>query len=487
MSLAINTNFCGSYAGNVWGITDQCDKLAPTCEEYVARNPRSFDNTFWQINYIDVYKKPAQANSAVPLHLPSNSSILHPPASRTTTTTSTLAVSNNAVLPTRTRTITVSTVTQVISAAEPTRTSGGLADPAAIDGWTLLGCFGPLAGYKSFTQASSFPTMDNKACVASCAGHKYAGVSGETCYCADALGNATAVANDRCDMPCPGDPHSVCGGEVLLSASEQASSSSSAPGFMGIARTGSLLQNITLPDDVRSSQRLNPLLPRDDNNNNNVDEDHPPTVLRLLTVYGEISRDVPPGAPGKGASAPSGPRGGAANHQTAAATVTTSAVTVTFATVCPTDARRLITLEYVTTVTVTATAGRHCGGCATGMLTPTDVVPMTTYAQACDACGPRGERAVTLTVPRAMAAGPGGAHVMAVAVQTVVPVLASPSNSSSSPAITTPCSGPGPGASTAVPVVGAATAAVGSAAGFLRTLGCALALWLFVFEIGVIL
>ncbi|KAI0191733.1 mixed-linked glucanase [Xylaria flabelliformis] len=178
MSLVINTNFCGAYAGNIWGVADRCNELAPTCEEYVARNPRSFDNAFWEINYIDVYQKP----------VPIKSNSTSPPLFQNTTTTSTPVVSattspslspNDTGTITRTRTVTVTTVTQTIATTEPTQTGSAPANPATIDGWTLLGCFKTFAGGMPFSQIASNSTMDNKACVASCAGKKYAGVCGE--------------------------------------------------------------------------------------------------------------------------------------------------------------------------------------------------------------------------------------------------------------------------------------------------------------------
>lgn len=44
MSIIIQTNFCGDYAGSTWGVLDSCDRLAPTCQDFVANNPRAFEN-----------------------------------------------------------------------------------------------------------------------------------------------------------------------------------------------------------------------------------------------------------------------------------------------------------------------------------------------------------------------------------------------------------------------------------------------------------
>ncbi|KAI0457780.1 glycoside hydrolase family 16 protein [Xylaria acuta] len=449
MSLVINTNFCGAYAGNIWGVADKCNELAPTCEEYVAGNPSSFINAFWQINYIDIYQKPVPVNSTLPPPFPSNTTLPSPPLSATKSPS---VFGNGTAIISRTRTVTVTTITQIIATAEPTRTSGRLADPATINGWTLLGCFGSLAGYKSLSKVASSSTMDNEVCVASCAGHKYAGVSGETCYCADTLGDASAVANDMCDVPCPGNPHEVCGGGALSTSEKKTPFAG-----IGIARTNSTnIHNTTLLDSARPNIRVNPLLPR-----------AAPSDSILLTVYGKIDDDdVPPGAPGMGRNRSRGEVRGQA-------VTVTSAVTVTFTTICPTDAGRLATLEYITTLT-TRQPCRLCTAAA-------PAVPMTTCTETCDACGPHGESTVTLTVPEAVAAG---GRVVAVAVQTVVPVLrlnASLPLENAGYAVRPSISGD-------VPVVGAGAATtIGETAGFLQTLSYGLILWFVVFWIGIIL
>ncbi|KAJ3561480.1 hypothetical protein NPX13_g8928 [Xylaria arbuscula] len=166
-------NFCGDYAGNTWGVGNKCNKLAPTCEGFVAGSPRSFRNSFWAINYIDVYEKPAPSDNPSPSPSPTNTTL---PTPLTTAVTSPTLFGNDTATPSRTRT---RTITISVSTAQPSPTNDALADPATINGWTLLGCFGSLEGYKSFSQVASYPTMDNEACVSSCAGHKYAGVSNE--------------------------------------------------------------------------------------------------------------------------------------------------------------------------------------------------------------------------------------------------------------------------------------------------------------------
>ncbi|KAI1185739.1 hypothetical protein F5B17DRAFT_18384 [Nemania serpens] len=201
-----------------------------------------------------------------------------------------------------------------------------------------------------------------------------------TCYCADLHDDATAVANDMCDAPCPGSPHEVCGG--ALSACEM---SSSRLAGMGVARPSSAApRNGTGPRTSASASipGLNPLLlPA-----------APPTML--LTIYGTIEDDVPPGAPGKGGRPPKAP---AKEYEVIATSV--------------------------------------------------------------------------------VAAGTGGGRVVAIAVQTVVPIVTPAHNGSSANA----------NAYTVAPVVGAGNVLGGGAAGFLRTLGYGLALWFVVLGIGMVL
>ena len=56
LKLIINTTLCGSWAGAVW-VTSSCASLAPTCEEYVAKNPSAFADAYWAIKKLAVYEK----------------------------------------------------------------------------------------------------------------------------------------------------------------------------------------------------------------------------------------------------------------------------------------------------------------------------------------------------------------------------------------------------------------------------------------------
>ncbi|KAF6231736.1 hypothetical protein HO173_010038 [Letharia columbiana] len=56
MQIVFNTDFCGDWAGAVWGTSSYCSSLADTCNDYVQNNPSAFANAFWLINSLDVYQ-----------------------------------------------------------------------------------------------------------------------------------------------------------------------------------------------------------------------------------------------------------------------------------------------------------------------------------------------------------------------------------------------------------------------------------------------
>ncbi|KAF4592461.1 glycoside hydrolase family 16 protein [Ophiocordyceps camponoti-floridani] len=56
LKLIININFCGDWGNALWGKKDDCNLLAPTCAEYVARTPEAFVDAYWDIQYIDTYQ-----------------------------------------------------------------------------------------------------------------------------------------------------------------------------------------------------------------------------------------------------------------------------------------------------------------------------------------------------------------------------------------------------------------------------------------------
>ena len=54
--LVINHTFCGDWAGKVWNDTPSCAARAPTCEDFVSRNPQAFKDAWWEIASIRVYQ-----------------------------------------------------------------------------------------------------------------------------------------------------------------------------------------------------------------------------------------------------------------------------------------------------------------------------------------------------------------------------------------------------------------------------------------------
>ncbi|KAM0810785.1 hypothetical protein AB5N19_11137 [Seiridium cardinale] len=373
MSLAINIDFCGDYAGTFWNQSSCSVNHGPSCNAFVAENPSAFANLFWEINYIDTWSRP----------------------DNTTTLNGTTAQS-----PTNTTTpFTRVTIVAADPSAMPTGANGGFIDDATIDGYTLLGCFGSPSGYQSFEAFADLPDMDNDVCVESCrnASKKYAGTVLTTCYCADALGDAVATDNNRCNIPCPGCDLETCGGYV----------NGSAPSKIG---TGGF--NSTNPDNTTS------ILPRDKLNRRVAPAD------LLLTIYSNITADISPAPPGIGGVNGTGP-----STVTSSATVTiTTAITVTYTTVCATNPAELVTLEYCTTLTIedcpsgTPVPGLGFISPANDIATPT-AVPMTTYVETCKACGAHGESTITLTIPEAVATGGPDVVVTAFAVATVRPLI----------------------------------------------------------------
>ncbi|KAK8028705.1 WSC domain [Apiospora marii] len=423
MSLVINVNLCGDYAGNVWGVTDKCNTLAPTCKEYVASYPEAFLGAFWDVNYIDVYQKPDSPKPST-----SSSATVSTASPNATSIATSLPSVDTTALPSpgSTRTITLTTATP---SSVPTKSGGGLSDPSMINGYTLLGCFGSSSGYPTWSSAADFATMDNEACVASCAGRKYSGVFATTCYCADNLGDASAVENAQCERACPGNPNESCGGLVK--------GTNNRPSIPPSNTTTA--NNTSLPLSRRAA---------------------PANIL--LTVYGNIAAAPPPaGAPAMGGSssatapapvvAVTGSNGGDVSGGSRNITIT-SVVTMTYTTVCATNPAQLVAADSakssVPTAAAVAAVGKVGGGMGaswngtwngswngtsngTAQAAAKAVVPMTTYTETCSACGPRGANTVTLTIPMAVATAAGPDVVVTeIAVATVIPVILSNSNSS---------------------------------------------------------
>ncbi|KAB5518842.1 hypothetical protein GE09DRAFT_1155531 [Coniochaeta sp. 2T2.1] len=424
MNIVINMDFCGAYAGNVWGITDTCNiDTASTCVDWVAGNPGAFSNVYWEINYIDVYDAYVEPTTTVT----SSSTVLSTSTVITTSTESfptissglysnmssttvPLALTSGATeLPSPTATATTDDgassaastgATGVTSdVPQPTPTDSLTRDPPIIGDFVLLGCFGSNSSFVTFESAGTdAAAMTPEVCVGLCSARKYAGVFDSTCYCADSLDAASSALPDidQCNQPCPGNPAQYCGGIASLSTSPAAPANGTT--------------NSTLPPSARFVHARAVASP-------NI----------LLTVYANPDAGSQP-APAPGLGDPSGST--AVPVATVIATVTgpmtTITTTLSYTTVCSTNPASLVVVTTCATFTVP-----DCG-CPTQTYPS---IPVSTVVHPCNACGAGGEDSVTLTVPVAAVvtgagAGAGAANVgpAAAAAQAtvVVPGVAQP-------------------------------------------------------------
>ncbi|RKF65800.1 Endo-1,3-beta-glucanase [Golovinomyces cichoracearum] len=53
--IIFNTAFCGDWINKVWS-SSICAAKAPSCQSYVANNPRDFEHTYWLIKSLKVYQ-----------------------------------------------------------------------------------------------------------------------------------------------------------------------------------------------------------------------------------------------------------------------------------------------------------------------------------------------------------------------------------------------------------------------------------------------
>lgn len=239
MSIVLNINFCGDYGNAIWS-SSGCSALAPTCSDWVAKNPAAFANAYWDVNYIDAYVQGAGGYNTAPGSLPSYSQPTNVPTasfssfpgtassngsytrfpvgnSSTTARPTNGSTSESTVWTTKTRTDTT-TVTvlpsSIPTAMLPSPSDKSHANPANLNEFSYLGCFGSNSDFKSFNKVADSADMDLKKCIGLCQGKKYAGVFNTSCYCASELDADTRVSSDTCDTQCPGDSSQFCGGRV---------------------------------------------------------------------------------------------------------------------------------------------------------------------------------------------------------------------------------------------------------------------------------
>ncbi|EGX94761.1 GPI anchored endo-1,3(4)-beta-glucanase [Cordyceps militaris CM01] len=285
MSIVLNINFCGDYGNAVWA-SDGCTALAPTCSEWVAKNPAAFANAYWDVNYIDAYvqgvantttsssissthttSSQSQTTSTSPIvsltttssqsqttsnspvvslnttpgstssqngtftrfSVASNSSMPNPtnPSSSSSFPSSSSSLSspstasspfNSSTTTTSLGSITALTTAEragpIPTASLPAPGSNPRANPANLNDFSYLGCFGSSSDFKSFTKVADRADMDLDRCTELCNGKKYAGVFDTSCYCAEELDADTRVSADACDAACPGNARQFCGGRI---------------------------------------------------------------------------------------------------------------------------------------------------------------------------------------------------------------------------------------------------------------------------------
>ncbi|KAG6006169.1 hypothetical protein E4U21_007279 [Claviceps maximensis] len=218
MNLVININFCGDWPENIWGKSDGCGKYAPTCGEFVAKNPQAFTNTHWDVQYIDAYEKA----STMPSSPPSNASLLPAksisptnPINSTTmmddaNTTTPMGVDAKFKVP--------AAASQEVSSSlhnNPASAASGSRDPSKVDEAAFLGCFGSSNRFQSFRKVTDRKDMTVSRCVELCQGAAFAGTYDTQCFCADSLDANTMAVNGEfgsCNHPCPGNTAQSCGG-----------------------------------------------------------------------------------------------------------------------------------------------------------------------------------------------------------------------------------------------------------------------------------
>ncbi|KAH7165049.1 hypothetical protein DER46DRAFT_662164 [Fusarium sp. MPI-SDFR-AT-0072] len=102
--------------------------------------------------------------------------------------------------------------TSEVSALPSTSSTPPARNILAFGEYTFTGCLRSLEGYPSFTEVATDPEMTTRKCVDLAFGSEYVGVYKESCYKADLLSDTEFISDTRCDLPCPGDPTLICGG-----------------------------------------------------------------------------------------------------------------------------------------------------------------------------------------------------------------------------------------------------------------------------------
>ncbi|KAJ4328519.1 hypothetical protein N0V84_001036 [Fusarium piperis] len=252
MNIVLNINFCGDYGEGTWQSFETCRALAPTCKEFVANNPEAFENTYWDVAYIDVYsrdetippvlpsgKEPSDDNSpTTPVAAPSNPNEPNEPSPGDPDTPEPANPSSSSrrnlfsnqttsgeSTSTMTKTMTTHSTIMVTIPGQGTSSptvsplpvvgDGGSVNPDRVGNYSYIGCFGSRTGFQTFDETAQGADMTIQSCIQACGGATYIGVYQEL----DA--NTRAVANESsCDVPCPGNDKQFCGGLAARSTSK---------------------------------------------------------------------------------------------------------------------------------------------------------------------------------------------------------------------------------------------------------------------------
>ncbi|KAK4629288.1 putative endo-1,3(4)-beta-glucanase [Fulvia fulva] len=134
MSIVLNIDFCGEWAGNVYSQYEQCPQgnnasvhSWTRCVNYVGSNPSALSEAYWDINSLRVYQMPADVvpsstySTSLSSVTPMSSSNTIPLGIGATTSTLASVVYSGPV----------SSSTSSAVVAQPTSGSGGLAFPAS--------------------------------------------------------------------------------------------------------------------------------------------------------------------------------------------------------------------------------------------------------------------------------------------------------------------------------------------------------------------
>ena len=90
-------------------------------------------------------------------------------------------------------------------------------------GWEPLGCYVDDETLHNHTTKAGGSTLTVTECEAVCFadGFEYAGVKGGSdCWCGSFVGNSWTEDQHDCNMPCPGDPAQICGGDSVFNVFE---------------------------------------------------------------------------------------------------------------------------------------------------------------------------------------------------------------------------------------------------------------------------